>query len=94
MVSYELSVVGVIQAQSASDYSPSSEAHNASRAHTHSLCCLWHKNKQTGKDLSMFEKSLHVKGRDGKRQTATRKPQEADSAHKRKLKKKKKKSNN
>ena len=42
----------------------------------------------------MFEKSLHVKGRDGKRQTATRKPQEADSAHKRKLKKKKKKSNN
>ena len=37
----------------------------------------------------MFEKSLHVKGRYRKRQTATRKLQEADNAHKRKLKKKK-----
>lgn len=59
----------------------------------HSLCCLSLKNKHTAKDLSMFEKSLHVKGRDRKRQTATRKLQEADNAHKRKLKKKKKSNN-
>ena len=93
MVSYELPVIGIIQAQSASDYLPSSKAHCASRARKNSLCCLLHKNKQTAKDLSMFEKSLRMKGRDRKRQTATRKLQEADNAQS-KGKLKQKKSNN
>ena len=87
-MSYELPVIGVIQAQSASDYSRSREAHYASRTCMHSFSSLPHKNKQRGKGHLMFKQSLHMKGRDRKRKTDTGKRQKADSAQNKRKRKK------